>query len=72
MATLVNPYSPPVPLDEAEQTSYPIIVLIVGLVIVITALAFVAPGLAVLLGVLIAPAPDSHGGLGQPQAPERE
>ena len=56
MATLVNPYSPPVPLEEAERSSYPIMVLIIGLAIVITALAFVAPGLAVLIGVLIAPA----------------
>tara|TARA_R110002049_G_scaffold2750_8_gene22229 strand:- start:172323 stop:172949 length:627 start_codon:yes stop_codon:yes gene_type:complete len=56
VATLVNPYAAPIALEETERASFPIIVMIIGLVVVIAALAFVAPGLAILIGVLVAPA----------------
>lgn len=56
VATLVNPYEAPVPIEEASSSTFPIIALIIGLVIVIVALGFAAPGLGGLIAIFVAPA----------------
>lgn len=51
-----NPYAPPVPIASEKNSSPFTIVLTIGLAMVFIALFVAAPGLAILLGVIAAPA----------------
>ncbi|TWT93815.1 hypothetical protein Pla52n_56430 [Stieleria varia] len=53
---ITNPYAAPAMLEDSGQSTFPSIVLIVGLVVVLLALGTAAPGLAIMLAIVVAPA----------------
>lgn len=51
-----NPFAPPTPIGETPGASIASVVLIGGLMIVLASLMIVAPGLGILLSIVVAPA----------------
>lgn len=51
-----NPYEPPTPIGDAPGASVVSIVLVIGVIIVLVALTVAAPGLGILLLMVVAPA----------------
>lgn len=51
-----NPYAPPTPIGETAGASVVSIVLVVGVIIVLASLTVAAPGLGILLLIVVAPA----------------